>query len=281
MSQNYFETHRKEMANIGRCIYCGSTDDLREEHIIPFGLNGSWVLLNASCNRCADITSKFEMDVLRDTLLPVRAVLGFRTRRKKDRPKNLPIWRDKDSMDSKIDVPLSDYPAYLHLPVFKPPAFIEGRDYSCGIEMTGLQVKLVGPVRHEDINRKYDSREIVTYGNLKPPSFARLIAKIAYCLTVGQHGLENIEECFVLPAILGAVDDIGKWVGSAPDRQLYSIVQIHRARLDVGASSGIVFARISLFTAFDTVEYIVVVGRLSSLYMSTIHNSIPHSSPPP
>src|SRR5262245_13876737 len=46
-----------EMAprRIGKCIYCGSVDDLTTEHIIPKGLAGGWTLNEASCRRCAAI----------------------------------------------------------------------------------------------------------------------------------------------------------------------------------------------------------------------------------
>lgn len=35
------------------CIYCGGTGALSDEHIIPFGLGGRWVLPKASCAECA------------------------------------------------------------------------------------------------------------------------------------------------------------------------------------------------------------------------------------
>ena len=30
--------------SVGKCIYCGSTDDLSDEHVIPRGFNGVWKL---------------------------------------------------------------------------------------------------------------------------------------------------------------------------------------------------------------------------------------------
>lgn len=49
---------------IGKCIYCGSTDNLTREHVVPRGLGGPWLLLKASCKKCARITSDFEGGVL-------------------------------------------------------------------------------------------------------------------------------------------------------------------------------------------------------------------------
>ena len=71
----------------GRCIYCGTIDALQREHIIPFGLSGSAVLPKASCRRCAEITGRFENDVLRGPLWAVRVYRKLRSRRKhKDAP---------------------------------------------------------------------------------------------------------------------------------------------------------------------------------------------------
>ena len=45
----------------GRCIYCGDTEGpLSKEHIIPYALNGNWVLPKASCKTCAKFTQKIE-----------------------------------------------------------------------------------------------------------------------------------------------------------------------------------------------------------------------------
>src|SRR5947209_7136061 len=50
---------------VGRCIYCGSTESLGREHIIPLALNGTAVLPKSTCDGCTRITGEFEQDVLR------------------------------------------------------------------------------------------------------------------------------------------------------------------------------------------------------------------------
>jgi hypothetical protein len=63
---------------LDRCIYCAASDlPLQDEHIIPLCLNGQWMLRNASCERCAAITSALERSVCRDSLLKERAALGL------------------------------------------------------------------------------------------------------------------------------------------------------------------------------------------------------------
>jgi hypothetical protein len=61
-----FETNRTIVGKVGKCIDCRKSDvALSEEHIIPYGLNGNQVLLDASCSDCSKITSALELDVLR------------------------------------------------------------------------------------------------------------------------------------------------------------------------------------------------------------------------
>ena len=70
---------------IDKCIYCGSEEDLRKEHTIPYSLNGLLLLKKASCETCATITSRFEGSFMHDTLEVARAVMQYQTRRPKNR----------------------------------------------------------------------------------------------------------------------------------------------------------------------------------------------------
>src|SRR5205814_3072492 len=74
---------------IGECIYCGSTDDLTNEHIVPFGLSGTVGLVKASCKSCAAATSAIEGRLLRGHWRAYRKLLGLKTR--SDYPTHYPI----------------------------------------------------------------------------------------------------------------------------------------------------------------------------------------------
>src|SRR6266498_321432 len=78
------------------CIYCGAQSGLQDEHIIPFGLGGSFVLRKGSCSKCAVRTSQFERAVLRDAFLPARSALNIRTRKPHKRPAAQPVIIGKD-----------------------------------------------------------------------------------------------------------------------------------------------------------------------------------------
>jgi len=72
---------------IGKCIYCGSEENLTDEHVVPYGLNGPWKLLKASCANCSKITSVFERFVLRSQFMLPRAALKLPKYHPKKRPK--------------------------------------------------------------------------------------------------------------------------------------------------------------------------------------------------
>ena len=69
-----FDAHR--FPRVGKCIYCGSTDKLTDEHVLPLGLSGTAVLPDASCTERAKITGKVEQDVLRGPMQQVGVFRG-------------------------------------------------------------------------------------------------------------------------------------------------------------------------------------------------------------
>lgn len=107
--------------DIGECIYCGSSaNDLGKEHAIPYGLNGPWTLLRASCSRCADITHRFERDTLRSLLSPVRTVLAMQTRRPQLRPRSLALVLESNGVQRTIQVATERIPAIPADPHISP-----------------------------------------------------------------------------------------------------------------------------------------------------------------
>src|SRR5664280_2922450 len=85
---NYVSLQGRE---VGECIYCGERDaPLSTEHAVPYGLNGPWTLLRASCAVCAKITSRFEHDAMRSLCPDVRNALAMQSRRRDKRAATLP-----------------------------------------------------------------------------------------------------------------------------------------------------------------------------------------------
>src|SRR5205085_3347120 len=117
----------RQSMEIGECIYCGTTEgELSEEHVAPFGLSGQLVLLRASCERCAKVTSSLETTLLRQQWFAARATLSTRTRRPKERRKPQPMLIEKDGEIKTIRAKWQDQWKVIQLPIFPLPAHIDG-----------------------------------------------------------------------------------------------------------------------------------------------------------
>jgi len=257
------------LGTVGRCIYCGTTDqNLSDEHILPLGLGGTWVLGKASCLECQNITSRFELDVLRHTLLPVRAKVDLPTRHRRKRPIEFPLTIEKNGKELTINLPIDRYPAILALPRFKLPAYIDKRPYDKGIDLNGLYHILLGHKSLREVGRELNADSLtytVTYRGFKGGfSFARLLAKIGYGLAIARFGANVIDTAYVLPAILGKLDDVGKWVGTEGESSRTTGC-LHDARISVENDD--IYVRIRLFACLPGMcpVYLVVVGSVPTV----------------
>src|SRR6266478_5809071 len=89
----------------GLCIYCGRTEELTDEHVVPFALGGNLILPDASCSECNKITSAFEQRVLRGFMQHARVAGHFPTRRPKERPTTIPIEIKQDGQFKTVRLP--------------------------------------------------------------------------------------------------------------------------------------------------------------------------------
>jgi len=254
----------KILGTTGQCIYCGATDrPLHREHIVPYGLNGEWILRRASCLECAKIISKIELQILHIELSAARAALNFPTRRKDKRPRKFPVVISRGGKEEIANVSLLEHPTTMTLPIFELPAYLDKRSYEKGIDVSGVVTIQVGGPPLKQIAEKYDTDTLLLKATLQPVAFARLLAKIAYGFAVANYGLGMFEEVYVLPAILGESDDIGRWVGHPTDNLISAGKHLHEIKLSV--TKGEILAHVRLFLPFNAPEYLVVVGRLRPL----------------
>ncbi len=251
----------KKERYVGRCIYCGSTENLSKEHIVPYGLNGELLLLKASCQSCQEITSVFEGHVLRQQFLLARSVLKLPTYNPENRPTEFTFEGEKDGQKVTITLPVDECPSFFMMLHLKKPAYIADYDYEKGTNVIGTSLHVRNP---ELIREKLGIDTLSFTTTFEGTSFERMLAKIAYGMVVLQYGPDVLEECYVLPCILeeGQKNDVGKWVGSGRDidelprnREPY-IITIRQKE------NGEVYVFIRLFAGFNTPEYLVIVGRL-------------------
>ena len=204
----------KRFEAVGACIYCGASEDLTDEHVIPFALGGKLILPDSSCKDCAAITSRFEMLVLRGFMLPARTVGGFPTRRPRQRPSKFNLEAEIAGKDEVLSIDTEDFPAILQLPVFRPPGILEGRD-------DGKQFSVVGvhTIRFGDhplaLFKQLLAKRIKWKSAIPIGPFTQFLAKIAYSYSVGVTSRVQLDKTPVLPYIRGEADDGSRWIGSS------------------------------------------------------------------
>lgn len=251
---------------VGECIYCHEETRVREasllqrEHVIAVGLNGDLVLQKASCKACADITSKFENEILRAAFQAPRVSLGMRTRRPIERPSHLPLVIERVGKREEIAIPVEEYPAMIATPLFPLPTHISGEPCTSGIVVKSGDTCQVAGLPLEDLCRKYHCDYAGVRLSYRVTDFARMVAKIGFAYAVLVLGLPRIAECYPLPSIRGDVDEIGRWVGCESGDPVGPSTGLHSLTLRVVDGEIRVYVR--LFAQFNHREYVVVVGRI-------------------
>lgn len=253
----------QKLPAVGRCIYCGGTQNLGREHIVPFALSGTSVLPAASCPDCAAITGKFEQEVLRGPMWAVRSLRKLRSRTQHaDAPATERIEIVRKGVATTVDLPIDHCPLILHFPTFGPPRSLTG-SVGTGIDITGVHSILFGP-HPETVLRELGGEKIsFGSGDYQYVAFAKMLAKIAYAMAVANGDVRYLEgPASVLSAILGERDDIGQWVGTTagPTRNYPGL--LHRISLVRNRDMGLLLAEVQLFADSETPAYIVVLGRL-------------------
>jgi len=228
--------------SIGHCIYCGATTDLRREHVIPYALNGDLVLLDASCGRCARITSLTEQTFLRGSAWPVRPVAGLRSRSQhEDAPETVRVVGKRNGVSVELDVPRGQV-ALLPLPLFAVPGVLRNGRSGCGrtqlsaagIEVNGV-VTLSFGADPDKLSRDLGLEQVsIVTSPDHPVSFARMIAKIAHAFAYAEGLIQRPHESLLVPAILGESDDVGMWVGTMEGQATRLPPLLHALRVQEG-----------------------------------------------
>lgn len=248
----------KILATIGKCIYCGSRENLSKEHIIPYGLGGNLVLSKASCRNCAKITSRFEMDVLRKQFITLRSARKLPTRRML--PKEFDVEALVKSKSQTETTQIS--PEYLPIffPLYDPPAFFDNRPVVEGVAIRGIHHAFNRNLTEHLKGREID--EITHSTAYVGGSFERLLAKAAYGHAVYRHGVDTIKEKLIVPVILGKDVEFNRYVGienQVPVRINPSALHITNS---ITRDDGVILGYVRLFGFLQTPVYTVVVGRI-------------------
>lgn len=261
-------SQRKEevLADIGCCIYCGTrSGPLTKEHIVPFALDGVWVLDHASCASCAERTSKFERQVLRRAAGALRTGLGLPTRRPTERPTSFRFQVVRGGETSEVDVPISDYIPLFWFPLFPPPFALRGERHK-GISVPATRsIQVANPTSRfkslDELGRALGADNISQSLTYPPTAFAQLVAKAAYGMAIARLGVDAFEQVDVLPALLTG-EDVGTWVGGVTQPEFPEVDPSCRHAVHVYRVGQTVRARVKLLADYGGPEYEVLIGRL-------------------
>ncbi len=260
--------HTVRFGPVGTCIYCGcTTENLTDEHIIPKGLGGTLLLGEASCGRCAQLTSKFEMSVLRGFLDYGRQALGIKGRKshKRARAELVPqTFLLSDNTSLVTASPLGESIRAMHLPVFALPALLDpSKPISSreGIDVVAVQTTTFGSAIYQTIRSK-GAVGLRIHDRLDVPAFGRMLAKIAHGYHVAVHGVFPLEESPLAAIILGTRWDAHNWIGNTEqdplpsDRPALHLLQDLPIKGDDGECGTVV--RIKLFASQPSPTYALV-----------------------
>jgi hypothetical protein len=248
--------------DIGQCIYCGERDGaLSTEHAVPYGLNGPWTLLRASCAACAKVTTRFEHDVMRRLWPDVRNVLAMQTRRRDKRSATLPLVLHHDGIREVVQVPRTKYPTYLATPLFPPPAILWCSRPVKGVFANFDAIHLCGPTFRE-AGKNYPGADFVgAQTNFSAEDFARTVGKIGFCAAISALGLGPFSNTPIKKAIIGSDPCIGHWVGSWWGEPVNGTQGgLHEIRVMCSEPESQIHVFVRLFAQFGAPEYHVVLG---------------------
>ena len=248
---------------VDRCIYCGSKEDLRKEHIIPYALNSDTILPRSTCLNCAKITGNFEQVVLRGPMWPVRKLLRLKSRSKHANAyKTKRILILKNGEKRQIELPLEECPIILYFPVFAQPGY-DNEHHKKGIILIGVHTICFGP-KPEEVAKKYGADKLILKERpYRYIEFAQTIAKIGYSYAVAEGHIKKIKgQPLLLSALLGKSKDIGKWVGTSQKHEVYPEL-LHRLATREDKKKGLLIAEVQLFANSPTPTYQVIIGHLN------------------
>jgi hypothetical protein len=246
----------------GACIYCGCKDARRtDEHVVPFSLGGQHVLLDASCDACADITKRFEQDVAREMWGDARTTYNAPTRRKKQRKTHI-VLTDPDNAQRTIKVPYSEYPAAMVFYKMHRAGLLEGTPDHVDMSSMWQFAAVCDTAKANAFEKRFGFKLTAKFRHV-PDSFARLLAKIAFCHMLCALDLGDFRPICV-PYILGEKGNPSYIVGGsfdlAPPDLDHGYVLNTMGFME--ADRLMLMAEIRLFANLQTPTYHVVVGDI-------------------
>jgi hypothetical protein len=203
----------------GICIYCGwdGDGDLHDEHVVPYSLGGNTELLGASCSDCEGITSYLDGYLANAIFGHLRVHINVQSR--SGHPDTLPATIELPEGQRAVDLAKADHPYFLNMPIWQPPGVMTGAQISDGFGSPGRFTYWYVPPNIRDTIGLRDGDIVRVIDTSRPHNlrtFARALAKIAYCQAVMQYGLDGFRPLVMPDIIVGRYPNIAYFVGSDP-----------------------------------------------------------------
>lgn len=246
----------------GRCIYCGDDQsELSDEHIVPYALDGHYVIEKASCGKCATHTCRAENTCLNIWMKPARTSLKMSSRRK--RRSDFPLRFLTPEGEREETLPIEAYPASLTIIAPPPPTIIRDLFPPHAHDLTHVWLHGDGE-NLEKVQQRTPTSEKIEIGGFDQLAYARMMAKIGHSYTVSVLGLDGFRP-FLLDLICERSDNFNLFVGGEPfykpKTTLKHHMQLNRPMID-GKQYAVV--AIQLFAKFGAPVFQVVVGQIKS-----------------
>jgi HNH endonuclease len=177
----------------GRCIYCGSTGPLKDEHVIPFSLGGKAIIEAASCGNCEKVTSYLDGYLARQIFHEYRAHAGMKSRRPKERPSELAatIVKPDGTHEVRTFAP-KEHPYFLIMPIWNLPGILLNEEPTNNFEIMQAHAYWWIPESMQN-TAEMEREQVRATGTINYTAFARGIARISYCQAVAHLGLAGFD----------------------------------------------------------------------------------------
>lgn len=240
------------------CAYCGSTDSLLTEHIIPYGLGGELILLKASCAACRKAILDVEDEVLSKYLCALRSHLSLPSRKPQHRPTSYKLALQRGDLRWSQKVEAVDHPGVIQFAMLDPPAHVTAGSTQ---NLRFIRADIFADT--ETRLAKLGADTVVEQQQIKAVVLARAIAKIAMSYAVAELGRDAFAEFYVQHLIRNGAPDWNRWVGGYDCGQDILLGSLHDLRfLRRGLDVSVI---VHLFVPYcPRFAYEVVVGRLKA-----------------
>lgn len=250
------------------CIYCGSTEQLSSEHIIPYAWGGSIQIHDGSCEECRLITSAFENFALNDgAMAHVRKAMGLPSRSKHKSvlgsitmPMKGPYGQPL-AVESELDTPV-----ILGFPLFSRPGLLTGDGTRVDLNLEGMTAATFGA----DLETFFTSHSAVSATQTESPkhimAFTRTIAKIAYGWAWRDRVIERLGGAAQLvDAFMRHPERLGAFVGTKPSPYERFAGCQFRIEYKLAMPRQIVYLEVQIFAESAAPTYEVVLGVVENM----------------